>query len=113
MHLLMGDIYGLSTGAIVALALLALVEIALMVWAVLDIVQRPAVLWGQKWIWLLIVILFGIIGPIVYLAVGRVQPPVAETDVDTAPVADRATSAADLLYGPRPQQPPDDGPSRG
>ena len=73
-----------------------------MVWAVLDIVQRPAVLWGQKWIWIVIVILFGIIGPIVYFAIGRVQPPVAETEADQAPVTDRASHAADLLYGPRP-----------
>jgi hypothetical protein len=113
MHLLTGAIYGLSTGVIIALVLLALVEIGLMVWAVVDIVQRPAVLWGQKWIWLVIVILFGIIGPIVYFAVGRVQPPVPEAQADAAPVTDRATHAADLLYGPRSQQPPDDGPSRG
>jgi len=112
MYLPAGAIYGLSTGVIVALVLFALVQLGLMVWAVLDIVQRPAVLWGQKWIWLVIVVLFGIIGPLVYFAIGRVQPPVSEMQVDTAPVTDRATHAADLLYRPRPQQPPDDGPSR-
>jgi len=113
MHLLAGTIYGLSTGVIVALVLLTLVELGLLVWAVLDIVQRPAVLWGQKWIWLVIVVLFGIIGPLAYFAIGRVQPPVPEMELDKAPVADRATHAADLLYGPRPQRPPGDGPSHG
>jgi Phospholipase_D-nuclease N-terminal len=112
MYVLVGAIHGLSTGVIVALVLLALVELGLMVWSVLDIVQRPAVLWGQKWIWLVIVILVGIIGPLVYFAVGRVQPPVPETLVDTVPVTDRATHAADLLYGPRPEKPGADGSPR-
>lgn len=113
MHLLTGAVFGLSTGVIIALVLFAVVELGLMVWAVLDIVQRPTVLWGQKWIWLVIVVIFGVIGPVVYFAVGRVPPPVSETQADTAPVSDRATHAADLLYGPRSDQPPDGGPSRG
>jgi hypothetical protein len=113
MHLLTGAIFGLSTGVLIALVLLTLVELTLLVWAVVDIVQRPAVLWGQKWIWLVIVVLFGIIGPLVYFAIGRVQPPVSETQGETPPDTDRATRAADLLYGPRPERPPDDGPPRG
>jgi hypothetical protein len=112
MHLPTGAIYGLSTGVIVALVLLTLVELALMVWAILDIVRRPAVLWGQKWIWLVIVILFGLIGPIVYLAIGRVQPQVAESAADTAPMTDRAGQTADLLYGPRPDTQSQDEPPR-
>lgn len=112
MYLPTSAIYGQSTGVIVALVLLILVELGLLVWAVLDIVQRPAVLWGQKWIWIVIVVLFGIIGPLVYLAIGRTQPPVSEKETDDTPVIDRASHAADLLYGPRPQQPPDDGPPR-
>ena len=47
MYLPTGTIYGLSTGVIVAVVLLALVELVLMVWAVLDIVQRPAVLGAE------------------------------------------------------------------
>jgi hypothetical protein len=102
MYGITADIYGLSTGVIVALALLGLLEIGLLVWAVLDIVQRPAVRWGHKWIWLVVVIVFGMIGPIVYLAVGRAQAPTPEpTPADDATISDRATRAADLLYGPR------------
>jgi hypothetical protein len=128
-----GDILGLSTGVAIAVGLLIIVELILMVWAILDIVQRPAVLWGQKWIWIVIVILFGIIGPIIYFAIGREQPPVAEKEADQTAATDRASHAADLLYGPGPQRqpsspqrqpsgpqqppngerrPPDDGPSR-
>jgi Phospholipase_D-nuclease N-terminal len=101
MHPVTADVYGLSTGVIVALGLLGLLQLGLMVWAVLDIVQRPAVLWGQKWIWLVIVIVFSMIGPIVYFAVGRAQPPVPEPQGEQATVTDRAAHAADLLYGPR------------
>ena len=59
-------------------------------------------------IWLVIVILFGLIGPLVYLAIGRVQPPVAETAPDQTPMMDRAGQAADLLYGPRAEAPKQD-----
>ena len=48
MYLPTGAKYGLSTGVIVALVLLTLVDSGLLVWAVLDIVQRPAVLWGRR-----------------------------------------------------------------
>jgi hypothetical protein len=112
MHPLAGAINGLSTGTIVALVLLGLVELGLMIWAVIDIIRRPAVLWGQKWIWLVIVILFGLVGPLVYLAVGRVQSPVPESAVDTTPMTDRAGQTADLLYGPRADAPPRDEPPR-
>ena len=57
----------------------------------------------------MIVILFGIIGPIIYFAIGREQPPVAEKEADQTPTTDRASHAADLLYGPGAQQPPDGG----
>jgi hypothetical protein len=110
MQAVTGSIYGLSTGTIVVLVLLGLLELGLMVWAVLDIIQRPAVLWGQKWIWLVIVILFGLIGPLVYLAVGRVQPPVPETTADQTSITDRARQTADLLYGPRPDAQPAEAP---
>ncbi|HJW75125.1 MAG TPA: ATP-binding cassette domain-containing protein [Thermoleophilia bacterium] len=100
MHPLAGEIYGLSTGVIVALVLFVVLQLGLMVWAVIDIVQRPAVVWGQKWIWLVIVIVFGIVGPLIYFAAGRAQPAVAEAGTDQTPVTDRARSTADLLYGP-------------
>src|SRR3974377_1376514 len=102
MNEIVASIAGLSTGTVVVLVLLGILELGLMVWAIIAIVQRPAVLWGRKWLWLVIVILFGLIGPLVYLALGRVQPPVPEAESDATPMTDRAGRTADLLYGPRP-----------
>lgn len=92
----------LPAGALVALVVLAVVEIGLAVFCIVDIVRRPAVLGGRKWLWIVLVVLFGLAGPIIYLAVGRVPPPAAaETrDEPEAMTRTRAESAADLLYGP-------------
>ena len=92
----------LPAGALVALGVLAAVEIGLAVFCIVDILRRPAVLGGRKWLWIVLVLLFSLAGPIIYLAVGRVPPPaVAETrDEPEAMTRTRAESAADLLYGP-------------
>ena len=87
-------------GAMVALVVLGLAEAALLVFCLVDLVRRPAVLGGRKWPWVLLLVLFTIPGSIVYLAVGRVPAPAAEPE----PVAgedahDRTRAATTLLYG--------------
>lgn len=96
----------LSRGGLIAVIALALIGLALVVAAIVDIVRRPAVLGGQKWVWIAVVLLFDLIGPIVYFAIGRVAPPV--TDDGEGPqgaTRDRAAVAADLLYGPGAAEP--------
>jgi hypothetical protein len=92
----------LSGGVIAAVIALALIALALVTAAIVDIVRRPAVLGGQKWVWILVVLLFDLIGPIVYFAIGRVAPPAADDDEEgpQGATSDRAAAAADLLYGP-------------
>ena len=65
--------------ALIVIVALALVELALVVVCLVDIVRRPAVLGGRKWIWVVVVLLFNLVGPIVYLAIGRVSPPAQTT----------------------------------
>ena len=98
----------LPSGALVAVIVLGVVELCLVVFCIVDIVRRPAVLGGRKWAWVVLVLLFNFVGSIIYLAIGRVQPPAPEP----APAGDvnarsRTQTAADLLYGPAPS-PPDD-----
>jgi Phospholipase_D-nuclease N-terminal len=96
----------LTGGVLVAVVVLGLVELALVVVCLVDIVRRPAVLGGHKWVWVVVVLLFNLVGPIVYLAVGRVSLPAADDAADPqGDVRDRATAAADLLYGPPPEAP--------
>ena len=91
----------LPAGALLALVVVGILELALVVFCIVDIVRRPAVLGDRKWLWVLLVVLFAIPGSIIYLAVGRVPAPVAEKrddeDDDARP---RADVAAQMLYAP-------------
>lgn len=48
---------------------------ALMIWALIDLMSRPSSEWEQadqdKMIWVLVVVFVGVIGPILYLTIGR------------------------------------------
>jgi hypothetical protein len=91
----------MSTGTLVAVIILGVVEVALVIYCIIDIVRRPAVLGNRKWVWIVVILLFNLVGSIVYLAIGRVHPPAGEPhgDADLA-AGSRAQAAADLLYGP-------------
>jgi hypothetical protein len=99
----LADTVTISGGALIALVVLGIVELGLVIFCIVDIVRRPAVTGGHKWVWIVLVLLFNLIGSILYLAIGRAQPPAAETRADPDPEAaarGRAAAAADLLYGP-------------
>lgn len=53
----------------------ALIELGLLVWALLDIIRRERVKGGNKVVWILVVVLFNIVGPIVYFIFGREEAP--------------------------------------
>ena len=92
----------MPSGALVALVVLGLLELALAVFCIVDIVRRPMVLGERKWVWIVIVALFSLVGSIIYLAIGRVQPPPPETRAEPGAAGGRVAAAADILYGPAP-----------
>jgi hypothetical protein len=47
-----------------------ILQIGLMLFALIDLIRRPAAN-GPKWLWALIIILINIIGPIAYFLIGR------------------------------------------
>ncbi len=55
---------------------LFLIEVGLTVIALLDIVRRERVRGGNKVVWILVVVLIGVVGPIAYLLFGRQEAPV-------------------------------------
>jgi hypothetical protein len=89
--------------AAVVFVLITVAELALMVWAIMDLTRRRTVTWGNKWIWAVIIVLFGLIGPIVYFVAGRPPSTMSESSDEAARrgagAAQRAVGAADLLYG--------------
>lgn len=49
---------------------IVLIELGLMIVALVDVIRRAQTN-GPKWMWVLIIILINLIGPIVYFIVGR------------------------------------------
>ena len=103
----------LPTAAVVVVALLGAAQLALFIWALIDLIRRPRPSLLPRWAWLVLIIIFELLGPILYLALGRGEPPAAEetpfagkpsgaAELDES----RAQRAVDMLYGPTPPAPP-------
>ena len=90
---------GLSPTALILLGCLALAQLALQVYALIDLFRRPTVTGGRRWVWLLVILLGNLLGAIIYLAVGRSGPP--ELTDDRGGSADARERALDRLYGDR------------
>jgi hypothetical protein len=48
----------------------AILELGLMIAALVDLIKREKTK-GPKWVWILVIVLVNLIGPIVYFLVGR------------------------------------------
>ncbi len=96
----MDQLTALPTWAQIALALYVVFQISLEVYAVVDIVRRPADrINGPKALWIAIALLVNLIGAIVYFAVGRKPAPAVDAPSQT--LGDEvARDAVDTLYGP-------------
>jgi ABC-2 type transport system ATP-binding protein len=104
------DQISVSGGVLAALVVACIAVLALDVYCIVDIVRRPAVLGGRKWVWILVICLFDLVGPIFYLAFGRSQAPSPEPQAQNMAPRDRAAATADLLYGPQAPPPSPPGP---
>ena len=56
---------------VVALAPLIILQLALQIAALIDLYKRPNVTGGNKIVWLLIILLFAVLGSLAYLIFGR------------------------------------------
>ena len=86
------------------IAALIVVQLSLQVAAIVSLVRTPAeriTIGGRKWVWALIILLGELLGPILYFLAGRTPAPAVEPTT-ASPVAERAASAVDSLYGAGP-----------
>ena len=60
---------------------LFLLEVGLLVWALIDVIKRQKVRGDNKVVWILVIVLIEVIGPIIYLAIGR-KEAVVDSDKD-------------------------------
>jgi hypothetical protein len=97
------DLASLPAGVLVALVVLGIAEVALDAIALISLARRPreAVVFGNKWIWVAIILVINPIGAIVYLAIGRAAAEPVEPAPPSAKTATSPTSIADALYGER------------
>ncbi|MFU8890459.1 MAG: PLD nuclease N-terminal domain-containing protein [Anaerosomatales bacterium] len=97
------DALGVSTSVVWGLLGLVIVQVAVQVWALVDLARRPRVRFDRKWIWALIIIFGGnsFIGPIVYAAIGRTAAGEGSAAEGAVAQSDegRTRRAVDSLYG--------------
>jgi NADH:ubiquinone oxidoreductase subunit 6 (subunit J) len=88
---------------LVALGVLAVVQITLDVIALHDLHRRPIdqVVLGNKWIWVAVVLLVSTLGAIIYLVAARKPAVVTDNAAPSASTSLRTDNVADTLYGPR------------
>lgn len=98
-----GQLADFPIGIIVVLVIVGLVQLALDVVALVDLVRRPVdrVAMGNKWIWVAIILLVNLLGAILYLVAGRKPAAGAEVPPPSTPSASRTENIADSLYGRR------------
>jgi len=94
-----------STTVVVIVVALVAVQVAIQVYAIVDLARRDEVRGGRKWVWALVVTLGNLPGAIAYLVAGRPEAPPpnerdSRSDASTAG-DDAARRAVDMLYNPR------------
>jgi len=87
----------------VVLTLLVLLQVTLEVFALVDLYRRPVdqVIFGNKWVWLAIILLVNTVGAIIYLLAARKPAPLTDGVAPPASSSARTDDIADTLYGPR------------
>ncbi len=85
--------------ALIAIAVMAVIEVALLVTALVVLVRTPpSRLTLPMWVWIVIIVIVSTLGPIAFLVAGR-RPPEAEPGAMRRADSGAGSSAADLLYG--------------
>jgi ABC-2 type transport system ATP-binding protein len=90
-----------SALVVALLAVLVLLELGLLAWALIDLARRPAdkVAGGSRLLWLLLCLFVQLIGPALYLVVGRVRAAPRPVPVPQTPGRDgHVARAAAALY---------------
>ncbi len=92
----------LPTGVIVALVVYGVLQIGIEIYALVQMFKTPEdrLVFGKRWVWVLLILFVNLIGAIVFLAAGR-KPAMAveQPGAQQTPVTDRARRATDVLYG--------------
>lgn len=102
------DLSALPAGVVVALGVAVLVIVVLDVVALVSLARRPRekVAFGNKWLWVAVIVLVNVVGAVLYFAIGRVRVQPAAEPASTGVTAAERASVADSLYGSAPKDTP-------
>lgn len=91
----------ISPPVLAVLCAIALIQISLYVFALIDLYRRPVaqVALGNKWIWVAIILLVNIIGALLYLAVGRRPAPAGDDSGAEHRPPEQVEKIVETLYG--------------
>jgi hypothetical protein len=96
---------GVSTPVLVLIGMLAIVQIGLAVFALVDLWKRDRVAGGHKLLWVALILIGNFAGSVLYLAIGRdvppevVEQPASHLDSSLSH-SERIRRGVDALYGP-------------
>ena len=90
-----------STPVAAIMLVLVVVQVALLVFSLVDLARRDHVRGERKWVWALIIVLGNLPGAIAYLVAGRPAPTLDLPGGVSAGGRDAARRAVDALYNPR------------
>lgn len=84
---------------LVILAVVLAIQIILAIIALRDLCKRSVdeIVFSNKWIWVAIILLANLLGPILYFVAGR-KPAIVAEQTGAAP-SHQSENIADLLYG--------------
>lgn len=91
---------GISAPLAIAIIALGVIQLTLQIWALVDLIKRPAPT-QRKTVFAAVIVLIGLVGAIAYLAVGRTMLE-QTSEVGGAASSNKAARkrALDQLYGP-------------
>jgi hypothetical protein len=72
----MGEEFEIVLDMLPFLIPLFILEVVLLVITLVDLVKREHVTGGNKVVWILVIVLVNVIGPIIYLLFGRKEAPI-------------------------------------
>jgi hypothetical protein len=90
-----------STPVAAIMLALVVVQVALLVFSLVDLARRDTVRGGRKWVWALVIVFGNLPGAIAYLVAGRPAPTIDVSGGVSAVGSDAARRAVDALYSPR------------
>lgn len=100
MPVLLSIVPDLPLPALIALGVILIIQICAQIVALIDLARRPAALVAStKALWAVVILFGNLLGVVLYIVVGRKPAPTVDRQPFAENAADRAKSAADLLYG--------------